>query len=60
VIQWFEVNVDVGTGGTVQGWLTEPAGKAACMTLFMIGPATPAPSDEMPWTIVDRAAPEAC
>ena len=43
------MNVDVGNGATVQGWLTDPAGRAACMTLFMIGPATEAPSDAMFW-----------
>ena len=34
-----------GGAGTLQGWLTEPCGRAASSTARMIGPATDAPSD---------------
>ena len=36
-----------GGGVTLQGCCTEPGGRAACMTLFTMGPAMDAPSDEM-------------
>ena len=40
----------MGTGATLQGWLTEPWGTAASRTARMIGPATPAPSELMFWS----------
>jgi len=42
-------NADAGGICTLHGCWTEPAGSAACMTLLTIGPAIPAPSDEMFW-----------
>jgi hypothetical protein len=44
-----EENADDGGICTEQGCWTEPAGRAACMTLFTIGPAIEAPSDPMFW-----------
>ncbi len=38
-----------GGAGTVQGWLTEPCGRAASSTARMIGPATDAPSEDSAW-----------
>jgi hypothetical protein len=45
--QFPAVKAVAGTGGTLQGWATEPSGSAACITAFMIGPATLAPSELM-------------